>query len=423
MLCQQVVGPAKIYHRNHLQEQILFLFVLHSLCRSDNSRFLVSYYKGFVNFVHNCFGYPRTRSSRPAVSTSDGSSSSLLYSEPLAMAKKVDIVKSMSTDTTGRLWRTGPLEMGCLNSYGMGARPPQPAGPWNTPSPPTAGAAAAFSAHVPPPLAANNSHPPLERQLTINPTFDPRINKPRKSQQQPVFYSAAMEYMHRNPPPPLGSMPSGPPPNQTLHHHRQLPDHHQNVTRIASAPDSIRLWGAAVNSGGGGAPSSSSSSLPVAIVEPLGMDLLAAAGVAAARSPIIQRRHNSTSDSQLNRNSPTTTTVDPFSSDTWKYDSSVGISPILSASPVGGSSSGGNSTVAGNNIWGPPPPTVAASSSSGTALTPPRRESPPPSPLKLGPVGSSRPSRQQDSRQQLQYHLSALFPSDQVGAAPPPTHR
>ena len=97
MLCQQVVGPAKIYHRNRLQAQILFLFVLHSLCRSDNSRFLVSYYKGFVNFVHNCFGYPRTRSSRPAVSTSDGSSSSLLYSEPLAMAKKVDIVKSMST--------------------------------------------------------------------------------------------------------------------------------------------------------------------------------------------------------------------------------------------------------------------------------------------------------------------------------------
>jgi hypothetical protein len=357
--------------------------------------------------------------------SSDGSSN-LLYTEPMVMAKKADIVKSMSTDTAGRMrplpdWRGGAaaLEMGCLNSYGMAApRPPQPAaGPWNTPSPTSAagGSAtpAAFSAHVPPPLAAanNNSHPPLERQLTINPTFDPRINKPRKSQQQqqqPVFYSAAMEYMHRNPPPPLGMPPQQPP----GHHHRQLPDHHQNVTRIASAPDSIRLWGAAVSSGGGnGVGPSPSSSLPVAIVEPLGMDLLAAAaaaGVAANRSPI-QRRHNSTSDSHLNRNSPTSS-VDPFSSDTWKYDNGVGISPILSASPVGGISS----NTAASNIWGPPP-SAAAGTSGGSALTPPIRESPPPSPLKLGPVGSSRPSRQQDSRQQLKYHLSALFPVDQVG--------
>lgn len=366
----------------------------------------------------------RTRSSRPAVSVpscSDGSGGGLLYGEPLAAAaKKTDIGKSMSTDMTGRLrplpdWRTGPvpsLEMGCLNSYGMaGPVPPQPAaGPWNTPSPPTA-TAAAFSAHVPPPLAGvGNSHPPLERQLTINPTFDPRINKPRKSQQQ-LLYSAAMEYMHRNPPPPLGMPPQqqqqAGPLSAHHHHNRQLPDHHQNVTRIASAPDSIRLWGAAVS---GGATASSSSSLPVAIVEPLGMDLLAGVSAAAgnnSRSPI-QRRHNSTSDSQLNRNSPTAS--DPFSSDTWKYDSSAGISPILSASPVGGNSvSGSNAT---GNIWGPPPPSTSAGTNSAS-LTPPRRESPPPSPL--GPVGSSRPSRlHQDSRQQLKYHLCALFPVDQV---------
>jgi len=341
-----------------------------------------------------------------------------------AAAKKADISKSMSSDMAGRLrslsdWRTGAagpvpsLEMGCLNSYGMGARA---AGPWNTPSPPTA---AAFSAHVPPPLtgvsSSGNSHPPLERQLTINPTFDPRINKPRKSQQ--LLCSAAMEYMHRNPPPPLGSMPqqpAGPPPSH--HHLRQLPEQHQNVTRIASAPESIRLWGAAaaVNSGTATAATGSSAcSLPVAIVEPLGMDLLAGVASCSRRTPI-QRSHNSTSDSQLNRSSPTAG-GDPFSSETWKYDSGTGISPILSASPVGSSGSlNGGGSAAGNNIWGPPPPAPTTAAGEGSALTPPQRESPPPSPL--GPVGSSRPSRiqQQDTRQQLKYHLSALFPVDQV---------
>jgi hypothetical protein len=368
------------------------------------------------------------------VPSTEGGTGGLHYGEPLAAAKKADIAKSMSSDMAGRLrslsdWRTGAaggpvpsLEMGCLNSYGMGAT--RAAGPWNTPSPPTA---AAFSAHVPPPLNSGgimNSHPPLERQLTINPTFDPRINKPRKSQQQ-LLCSAAMEYMHRNPPPPLGSMPpQQQPPSSNHHHHlrQQLPEHHQNVTRIASAPESIRLWGAAAAVNGGTSSGGAGSSLPVAIVEPLGMDLLAGVSGGSDRSPI-QRSHNSTSDSQLNRSSPTAEVADPFSSDTWKYDSSTGISPILSASPVGSSGSingGGSSVASGTNIWGPPPPppAPAAAAGEGGALTPPQRESPPPSPL--GPVGSSRPNRlQQDTtRQQLKYHLCALFPVDQVRLIP-----
>ncbi len=369
--------------------------------------------------------------------STEGGTGGLHYGEPLAAAKKADIAKSMSSDMAGRLrslsdWRTGAagpavpsLEMGCLNSYGMGTT--RAAGPWNTPSP-----AAAFSAHVPPPLSSGgimNSHPPLERQLTINPTFDPRINKPRKSQQQQLLCSAAMEYMHRNPPPPLGSMPpqqQQPPSNHHHHLRQQLPEHHQNVTRIASAPESIRLWGAAAAvNGGTSSAGGAGSSLPVAIVEPLGMDLLAGVSGGSDRSPI-QRSHNSTSDSQLNRSSPTAGVADPFSSDTWKYDSSTGISPILSASPVGSSGSinggggGGGSVASGTNIWGPPPPppAPAAAVGEGGALTPPQRESPPPSPL--GPVGSSRPNRlQQDTtRQQLKYHLCALFPVDQVRLIP-----
>merc|ERR1719499_869447 len=119
------------------------------------------------------------------------------------------------------------LEMGCLSNYGIQQPPPPPAGqaPW--------GGLGQFKSmlHQPPPPA---QHRKLERQLTINPSFDPRINKgdnisPNRSlhQQQPILSNEAIEYMHRNPPPPFG----------LVNIAEQAETLHQNVTRNASAPD------------------------------------------------------------------------------------------------------------------------------------------------------------------------------------------
>jgi len=288
----------------------------------------------------------RTKSSRPALSGSE---------DPY---NKSEVSKSMSSDSGSRFrpniripggssdWAGGGnnLELGCLNNYGLGGlihSAPPPPGPWNT--------------LVPPPADPVNSHRRLERQLTINPAFDPRINKPRFPKSPEILSTAAMEYMHRNPPPPLGVPPSD-----------NTDFLHQNVTRIASAPDSIRQWGAA-----------GSTSLPVAVVEPLGP--LSPAAI----SPL--QRSNSSSDTNLNR----TVSADPFLTDSWKYKFESGISPILG-------SSGGQ----GSSIWGPLP-------SGGSTLTPP----PSPGQAGLGPVGS-RPVK--ETRLELKYHLSFLFPADQV---------
>ena len=168
----------------------------------------------------------------------------------------------------------GNLELGCLNNYGLGGlihSAPPPPGPWNTMVPPPAASGPAANQET-------NSHRRLERQLTINPSFDPRINKPRFSKNPEFLSTAAMEYMHRNPPPPLGLPP-------TLEHTELT---HQNVTRIASAPDSIRQWGS---------NTVSVSSPPVAVVEPLG--LVVASKQQPPLSPM--QRSNSSSDTQLNR--------------------------------------------------------------------------------------------------------------------------
>ena len=280
----------------------------------------------------------RTRSSRPAISGSDKFSDSLLM-----LGNKTDITKSQSTDI--RFGRpTGDwsnLEMGCLNNYGLRDlihTAPPPPGPWNTMVPPPA------------PAQDGNSHRRLERQLTINPSFDPRINKPRFPKSQDLLSTEAMEYMHRNPPPPFGITPE----NNEFNH--------QNVTRIASAPDSLRQWGSSV------------ISPPVTVVEPLNL------GVLNQQSSPIQR-NSSTSDSQLNR----TLSAGPFLTDTWNFDS--GITPILTPSSSQLSS-----------IWGPLPAAQSTPQAS-------------PNQSILGPVGS-RPVK--DSRLELKYHLSALFPQDQV---------
>ena len=141
---------------------------------------------------------------------------------------KQDLTKSKSVENSGRLkqrdlrmssvpspilrteegsWGApNPcLEMGCLSSYGL---QPTATRPWS-------------QFQQPPP----SQHRKLERQLTINPSFDPRINN------SPLLTSEAMEYMRKNhPPPPFG-----------LGNISEQSDH-QNVTRNASAPDTIKQW-------------------------------------------------------------------------------------------------------------------------------------------------------------------------------------
>ena len=175
-------------------------------------------------------------------------------------------------------WGPGPgLEMGCLSSYGL--QPPA-SRPWS-------------QFQQPPP----SQHRKLERQLTINPSFDPRINN------SPRLTSEAMEYMRKNhPPPPFG-----------LGNISEQSDH-QNVTRNASAPDTIKQWRGEVTG--------------------------AVSQVEAATS------HHSRSDSQLDKGqsqSPVNRTfsADPFSQpESWLSPLSLGssiwaVSPSYNLGPVG----------------------------------------------------------------------------------------
>ena len=168
-------------------------------------------------------------------------------------------------------------------------------------------------------------HPPpqhrkLERQLTINPSFDPRINKTETVSpgrhmgqsllsQQHVLSSEAMDYMHRNPPPPFGLV--------NIAENTELS--HQNVTRNASAPDSIKHWGpdnshkVANDSGNGPKAAKNDPSLNIRVDPPL-------------------QRLSSGSDTQLNKVlTPVNRafSADPFNTnDTWQG----GMSPLLGSS-------------------------------------------------------------------------------------------
>merc|ERR1719458_2409722 len=155
----------------------------------------------------------RTRSSRPAYGPTP--------QEALYRLSKTDVAKTKSVEHSTRFApphlrnvSIGQLEMGCLSTYG--AAPP------HFPS-------AGYTPLQPPPQDQNH-HRRLERQLTINPSFDPRINKEKVSPKHGQVSSQPplldMEYMRRNLPPPLGL-----PPQQA----DDFP--HQNVTRNASAPD------------------------------------------------------------------------------------------------------------------------------------------------------------------------------------------
>jgi len=117
-------------------------------------------------------------------------------------------MSSVPIHTEEPCWSPG-LEMGCLSSYGLQPSVPRPWGQF----------------HQPPP----SQHRKLERQLTINPSFDPRINK--ADYNSPLLTSEAMEYMRKNhPPPPFGLL------------NISEQSDHQNVTRNASAPDTIKQW-------------------------------------------------------------------------------------------------------------------------------------------------------------------------------------
>jgi len=319
----------------------------------------------------------RTRSSRPSVSIPNDNS---LFRREVSKSKSVenptrfqrDLRMSSVPIQSEESWSN--LEMGCLSNYGLQGPVQPPLGPWSSTQ---------FSPLLPPPPSQQeNLHRRLERQLTLNPSFDPRINnvkceKLSPKHSQPILTTEAIEYMHRNPPPPLGIV--------NITEQSSADAFHQNVTRNASAPDSIRQWGTNCN--------------PVSIVEPLGIGIGQPVAPTqmenpSPRSPM--QRLNSTSDTQLNRALSSVNRAlssDPFSSsDTWKYNKFETISPLL-----------GTSMTPSSSIWGAPP-------------SPPQLATPPPSPSRnLGPVGS-RPSgpKGPENRLELHYHLCHIFPVTQV---------
>ena len=255
----------------------------------------------------------RTRSSRPFGAAQQDTRYRLPTKPDVTKTKSVENPARYAAPPSLRSIPIQGLEMGCLSTYG--------AAPHHYPG---------YSPLQPPPQDQGNLHRRLERQLTINPSFDPRINKekvsPKHSQGPPLL---DMEYMRRNLPPPLG-LPPAP----------QDDFCHQNVTRNASAPDSIRQWG-----------SHQPLSTAPTLLQPLGISpppLEEPRLAPATHSPM--QRLNSTSDTQLNRGFSAVNRAlssDPFSSsETWKYRD---FSPLL-----------GTSMTPSSSIWGAPPSPPAA---------------------------------------------------------------
>lgn len=230
---------------------------------------------------------------------------------------------------------------------------------------------------------------------------DPRINRSEKLSPKhynnTILTADAIEYMHRNPPPPLHGIPEQ---HSLSHTGAVLSDYsHQNVTRNASAPDSIRQWGSQGIQGLSQASNLGMKESNYNHLSGFGMSSNALeinSQSAAARSPM--QRLNSTSDSQLNHGFMAVNRAhssDPFSSsETWKYKQfETTLSPLLGSSMA-------------SSIWSP--------SSSGS---PPKLDTPPPSPSRnsnLGPVGSARRCKETDQREELLSNLSKIFPEDQV---------
>ena len=296
----------------------------------------------------------RTLSSRPQYQAKNevSKSKSVDYSDRFNRDLRMASVPIASEEAGASGW--AGLEMGCLSNYGQ---PPPPA-PW------TASQQFGSLLHQPPPP----QHRKLERQLTINPAFDPRINKEKLSpSHQPLLSSEAMEYMHRNPPPPFGLV--------NIAETSELA--HQNVTRNSSAPDSIKHWDQVMGQ------TMEAVRLSVASPGPGAQDQV---------SPM--QRLSSGSDTQLNRGTPVNKTFSSSAAEPWTFSNQfdTGMSPLL-----------------GTSIWSAP-----AASSPGLA-------SPPVSPSRnLGPVGSARPglntALEAGERAQQFTHLCNIFPRAQVEA-------
>ena len=140
----------------------------------------------------------RTKSSRPSVSIP---AENIYYDNALFRMSKSEVSKSKSVENPTRFQRDlrmssvpiqseesySNLEMGCLSNYGLQGPAQPPPGPWSSTQ---------FSPLLPPPSRQQqegNLHRPLERQLTINPSFDPRINKEKMSPKhnQPILTTEA----------------------------------------------------------------------------------------------------------------------------------------------------------------------------------------------------------------------------------------
>ena len=318
----------------------------------------------------------RTESDMAAFSRKPQQVSRTLSSRPQYPAKN-EVSKSKSVDNSGRFHRDlrmasvpmgseeggasgwAGLEMGCLSHYGQ---PPPPA-PW--------AASPQFGSllHQPPPAP---QHRKLERQLTINPAYDPRINKTEKlsPSNQPLLSSEAMEYMPRNPPPPFGRV--------NVAETSELA--HQNVTRNASAPDSIKHWDQVLSG-------QTLETVRLSVASP-------GPGPGAQDQAQAMQRLSSGSDTQLHRGAPVNKTFSSSAAEPWTFSNQfdTGMSPLLGAS-----------------IWS----TAPTASSPGPA-------SPPVSPSRnLGPVGS-RPSLntglEAGDRAQQFTNLCNIFPRAQVEA-------
>ncbi|XP_071438762.1 endoribonuclease ZC3H12A-like isoform X2 [Hetaerina americana] len=191
-----------------------------------------------------------------------------------------------------------------------------------------------------------NLHRKLQRQLTLNPNCDPRLYQ---------LQGYVPSRHHR----PLARHASG----ET--HFRSSPIHqtaaHQNVTRIASAPDSFQRW-----------PLVGSRSHGQQQQQQL-----------MTQAPLPHHHHmqrlSSTSDPQLNLGGEGETTLgeDPFEGGSWF--------PYTSEPPP--------------SIWSP---RVIQSSISGVTL-----------PLSHPPYSDDS----EESRRRLHYHLSSIFPEDHVRMA------
>jgi len=262
----------------------------------------------------------------------------------------------------------------------------------------------------PPPLPEQpRPHKPLARQLTLNPTYDPRLAQHERERDQYVLELEAQlgrqQMMSRNLLSPHWGEVGG--------HRQQQQPQHASVTRIASAPDSCRQPAA-------GAPQ----------LAPPGFSM---------------QRLSSTSDPQLNAYPPPAyhypSATDPFTADNcggaWQQHRPVTSSPSsgwptaapsaysqpppatyhpfqsnpltasLSTPPLGGATSQSPGGVSLSSAGGAPFGMLGFGGGAAGGYTP-------------DPIGTQPSSPRQskdEQRRKMYWHLSALFPEEKVRVA------